>query len=80
MGNAVGNAATKTDDAIDGAAKAVDETVSSTANMVADEETPELTRQRIDGVATETIAQLLASNPQAEVYFARYTMRARKVS
>lgn len=69
VGSAVGNAATKTGDAIDGAAKAVDETISSTSTMVSDEETPELTRQRIDGVATETIAQLLATNPKAETLY-----------
>ncbi|SHJ48919.1 hypothetical protein SAMN05444000_10990 [Shimia gijangensis] len=84
VGDAVGDAASKTGDAISGAAKAVDDAVSSTAEMVTDEETPEMTRQRIDGVATESLELLFTSNPEAralyEVSFGYAVFDARQVT
>ncbi len=50
-GKAIGNTATDVGDV-------VGDTFTSTTNMVSDEETPELTRQRIDDVATKTLELL----------------------
>ena len=48
---------------------AVGDTISSTTKMVGNEDTPELTQQRIDGVATETLGVLFAENAEAKALY-----------
>jgi len=61
-GDAIGNTATDVGDAVGG-------TIDSTTEMVSDEETPELTRQRIDDVATETLELLFSENINAKALY-----------
>ncbi len=61
-GEAIGNTAT-------GVGDMLGDTITSTTNMVSDEETPELTRQRIDDVATKTLELLFAVNGEAKALY-----------
>lgn len=61
-GKAIGNTASDV-------GTAIDNTVEGTAEMMSNEDTPEATRARMDGVANETIQQLLAENPEAATLF-----------
>ena len=62
VGEAIGNTANDV-------GNAVNDTVSSTTEMVGNEATPELTRQRIDGVANDTLKLLFAENPDAKTLY-----------
>ena len=44
---------------------AVGDTVESTTELVSDEETPEATRAKLDNMANDVLARLLAENPEA---------------
>jgi len=44
---------------------AVGDAIDSTSELVTDEETPEATRAKLDGMADEVLARLLAENPEA---------------
>lgn len=48
---------------------ALSDTIDSTTEMVTNEETPELTRQRIDGVATEALDVLFSVNAEANALY-----------
>ena len=48
---------------------AVSDTINSTTEMVSNEDTPGLTRQKIDGVATETLNLLFSVNSEAEALY-----------
>lgn len=50
---------------VKGAVKSVDESIDSTEELVSNEETPELTRQRLDAHANATLDRLFAEEPEA---------------
>ena len=61
-GEAIGNTATDV-------GNAVGDSIHSTTEMVSNEDTPELTRQRIGGVATETLNLLFSMNAEAKALY-----------
>lgn len=61
-GEAIGNTASDV-------GNAVGDTISSTTEMVGNEETPELTKQRIDGVASEALGLLFSENAEAKALY-----------
>lgn len=65
-GEAIGNTANDVGNVASDVGTAVGDTIDSTTEMVGNEETPQLTRQRIDGIATETLNQLFIENPAAK--------------
>lgn len=65
----VSNAGETIENTADNVGNAVNDTISSTTEMVTNEETPELTRQRIDGVATEALSVLFSVNPEAKALY-----------
>lgn len=71
VGNTVNDAGTAIGNTANEVGTAIDNTVESTAEMVSNEDTPAETRARIDGVANETLTQLLAENPQAAELFSQ---------
>lgn len=70
-GKAIEKGANSVGDAIAKGADAVGDTVSSTAELLSDEETPEQTRARLDQMAEDILARLLAENLQAQELFAK---------
>lgn len=57
--------ATGTTKVVKGIVKNVDESIDSTEELVSNEEMPELTRQRLDSHASETLARLFSEEPDA---------------
>ncbi|SLN34435.1 hypothetical protein ROA7450_01548 [Roseovarius albus] len=66
VGDAVTGTADKVGDTIDATTKNIGETIDGTAEMISDEETPELTRERLDAMADETLERLFADNTAAK--------------
>jgi len=61
--------AEKVEQTIEKGAEKVDDTIDSTADLVTNEDTPEQTRAKLDAMADEVLARLLAENPDAaELY------------
>ena len=65
----VSKGASKVGDAVTGIAKNIDESIVSTEELIRNEDTPELTRERLDGYATETLARLFEEKPDAKALF-----------
>ncbi|WP_223422066.1 lipid-binding SYLF domain-containing protein [Tateyamaria pelophila] len=63
--------ATGTSNVVKGVAKSVDESIDSTEELLSNEETPELTRQRLDDHTAETLARLFDEEPDAFGLFER---------
>lgn len=61
--------ATGATNAVKGVAKNVDDSIESTEELVSNEETPELTRARLDAHATDTLTLLFADEPDARMLF-----------
>lgn len=57
--------ATGTSNVVKGVVNSVDESIDSTEELVSNEETPELTRQRLDEHANATLDRLFAEEPEA---------------
>ncbi|MEQ9693497.1 hypothetical protein [Shimia sp. SDUM112013] len=68
-GAAVGNTAQDVGKVVDKAATAVGDSLDSAVEMASNEDTPEATRTRMDAVADDTLAQLLAEDPEAAALF-----------
>lgn len=69
VGNAVENTANDVGNAASDVGNSIDNTVSSTAEMVGNEETPELTRQRMDGVAAKALDALFSESAEAKALY-----------
>ncbi len=67
--NAIGRGAETVGETVEKGANAVDETINSTTDLVTNEATPEETRAKLDGMATEILDQLLAENPEAQLLY-----------
>lgn len=65
-GEAIGNTANDVGNAASDVGNAVGDSINSTTEMVGNEKTPELTRQRINGVATDALAMLFSENVAAK--------------
>ncbi|SLN10862.1 hypothetical protein [Ruegeria meonggei] len=63
---AIGQGADAVGNTIDKGVNAVEGTVDSTSELLSNEATPEETRAKLDGMATEILDQLLAENPKAQ--------------
>ena len=59
----------KAGDAVKGATNSVGNTIDSTSELISDEETPELTRQRLDATAETTLQRLFSENEAAKLLF-----------
>ncbi|MFY0619258.1 hypothetical protein [Shimia sp.] len=68
-GEAIGNGANAVGGAIEGGVEAVEGAVSSTGELVSNEETPEATRARLDKMASDILARLLAENTDAATLY-----------
>lgn len=67
--DAIGHGAESVGNTIEKGAAAVDEAIDSTADLVTNEATPEETRAKLDTMANEVLAQLLAENAEAQELF-----------
>jgi hypothetical protein len=65
-GEAIGNTANDVGNVASDVGNAVGDTLNSTTEMVGNEETPQLTRQRINSVATDSLALLFSENAAAQ--------------
>lgn len=71
LGDRLSRGVAKAGQAVDKAGKSVVKTVDSTIALVEGEATPELTRQKLDATAAESLARLFAENPAASEIFRR---------
>lgn len=69
LGDRIKEGVKKTGDVVKKGADAVEEAVESTGELVGNEETPEATRAKLDAMADEVLAQLLAENAAAAQAF-----------
>ncbi len=67
--NAIGSGAESVGNAIDKGANAVGDTIDSTSELLSNEGTPEETRAKLDAMADEILARLLAENPDADALY-----------
>lgn len=65
----VAKGVSKAGDAAKGVTNSVGNTIDSTSELISDEETPELTRQRLDATAEITLQRLFAENEAAKLLF-----------
>ena len=69
LGDKIKKGVGKAGDVVKQGADAVEEAVESTGELVGNEETPEATRAKLDAIADEVLAQLLAENAAAAQAF-----------
>ena len=65
----ISKGASKAGDVVKGATSSVGNTIDSTSELISDEETPELTRQRLDATAEITLQRLFSENEAAKLLF-----------
>ncbi|MCP4826148.1 MAG: hypothetical protein GY892_18845 [Shimia sp.] len=68
-GDAIGKGAKAIGSTVERGAKGVGEAISSTDELLSNEETAEATRARLDVMSDEIVAVLLAQNPQADAIY-----------
>lgn len=68
-GQAIENTANDVGNVASDVGNTVSDTIDSTAQMVSNEETPQLTRERIDGDAADILSQLFSENPDAKTLY-----------
>ncbi|WP_037315815.1 hypothetical protein [Ruegeria halocynthiae] len=67
--DAIGHGAESVGSTIEKGATAVGDTIDSTTDLVTNEATPEETRAKLDVMANDVLAQLMAENPEAQALF-----------
>lgn len=68
-GEAIGKGAAAVENAVEKGVDGVGEAISSTDELLSNEETPEATRARLDAMSDDIMAVLLAQNPQADALY-----------
>ncbi len=68
-GEAIGKGATAVGNTVEKGVNGVGEAISSTDELLSNEETPEATRARLDAMSGDIMAVLLAQNPQADAFY-----------
>ncbi len=67
--DAIGRGAESVGSTVEKGVGAVDDTIDSTADLLSNEATPEETRAKLDVMASDVLAQLLAENPEAQALY-----------
>ncbi len=68
-GEAIGKGATAVGNTVEKGVTGVGDAISSTDELLSNEETPEATRARLDAMADDILALLLAQNPKADALY-----------
>ncbi|WP_294220460.1 hypothetical protein [uncultured Shimia sp.] len=68
-GEAIGKGANAVGNTVEKGVNSVGEAISSTDELLSNEETPEATRARLDAMSDEIMAVLLAQNPEADALY-----------